>query len=120
MTKIYEREKEVIKIFKSCRPYTVNCIKTIWAKHNACNPEDILLRNINAVLLNLIFRLGLISHPVIFSDFILDLNRDSNWKFSTNQGFLRHYETDFQTILLSRIDYFFTNVGVSKLPGYED
>lgn len=108
----------LIQLFKSCKPYTENDVKQIWAERCGTGVEFAQLEFINHHLTLLAYNLNLFSNEDIFTDFIYSLSPKQNWCYVTEKSLLRIHTQDFNIILLSRLASLFSLTKVKDLPGY--
>ena len=127
--KLNEWDCAIIQVFKSCNgqnPATIKRFTEIWVERNDL-PDDYIgsmevIGYINEHFLFLARDLGLFENDYKFREFILSLDPKQNWKYlCTANGYLEKETTDFNLILLSRLDSLFSLTHVDDyLPGYRD
>lgn len=117
---------KVIRLFKNWgvsaeNPLTLVRLKEIWAERNGLETEDVPTSYITEHFLGLARGLDLFGNDYRFNRFILDLDKQNNYKFTcSSNGYLTKDTDDFQLILLSRLDSLFSLTEVSELPGHTE
>lgn len=111
--KLDEWDCQVIKAWKN-DGRSISTARKIWGKRNAIDFEyPQLLFYINEHFLQLAQNLIFPHKEYQSREFIFHLDPMHNWRYGLNKN-----ETDFQSILFSRLCSLFTNVEVKYLPGY--
>ena len=117
---------KVISLFKNWdvspeNPLTINRLKEIWAERNGLDVEDVEILYITEHFLCLAWDLNLFDNDYKFREFIFDLDPKNNYKYVCSvNGYLTEETTDFQLILLSRLDSLFSLALADDLPGYRE
>ncbi len=112
---------KVITAFKRDENLTVEKISKIWT--DRCGlPENYhnVIHFVNEHFLELARSLELFDNCYRFKEFVYDLQPQFNWKFICGaRSYLKKDTTDFELILLSRLDSLFRNTEVIRLPGFK-
>jgi hypothetical protein len=116
-----------IKLFKGCNSanhVTVDKVKRIWADRCELDLEYCHIEDINQHFLDLANELGLFNkdkYPNRLKNFVFSLKQSENWKYTcVPLEYLNRDTTDFDLILLSRLDSLFSHTLVDDLPGYRE
>jgi len=123
--KLDEWDCKMIHLFKSTNSenhITIEKVKQIWADRCGMGIEFMDLALINAHFLELANDLGIFAKSSYkFVEFIYSLRPEENWKYTCIANrFLKKETTDFNLILLSRLDSLFSHTLVVDLPGYAE
>ena len=121
--KLDEWDCRLISDFKRstlANPTTVNSLKAIWAERCDLDIEYVHITDITEHLLDIIFQLNLLDNSYRFREFIHSLHPKDNWKFTCKSNHYSNDETDYDLILLSRIDSLLSLTEVVKLNGYKE
>lgn len=104
----------------SANPTTLESLKAIWAERCDLDIEYVHITDITEHLLDIIFQLNLLDNGYLFREFITSLHPTHNWKFVCRSNHYSKDETDYNLILLSRIDSLLSLTEVDKLNGYKE
>lgn len=116
-----EWDYKIIKAFKSMKSGVRDVIR-IWAERCGMDVEYAHVSDINIYLLELAQELGLFDEGRrTLTTFVYELQPSDNWKFvCTRRDYLDKSTTNFDLILLSRLDSLFSLTEVVRLPGYKE
>ena len=114
----------LIQLFKSGLPYNEGDLIKIWAKRCDLRTDSyskqVFIHIINEHLLNLAHKLNFFQSNYRFINFICSLAPNQNMNYSFVSSNVWSKITDFDLILLSRLDSLFGNALPSELPGYKE
>jgi len=118
-----EWDCRIIRHFKRStvkNPIDIDTLKGIYSDRCGMDMDYVRLQDITEHLLDLAFELNLLDNSYRFGEFIASLDPKHNWKYVCDVNQYKKDETDFQMILLSRLDSLFSLTNVDKLPGYRE
>lgn len=113
-----EWDCRLIRLFKRAESTNPDEVLKVWRER--CNlPEGCgHLNDVNRHLIVLAHKLNLFQERFRFEQFIFSLQPEENWKYVTNVSALKKDTTDFNLILLSRLESLFAFAESNRLPGY--
>ena len=114
---------QLIRAFKratSANPTTLDTLKAIWGNRCMLSMDDVHITDLTKHLLDMVFQLNLLDNSYLFREFIHSLHPKQNWKFVCQSNHYTKDESDYNMILLSRIDSLLTHTEVIKLNGYKE